>query len=611
MKALAFANNDIAVIAWTLDKKLDGCLGFAVYRIDVHAGKETALPAMARFKETEADAQETTAQAPVQKFWWKDLYAARETLYRYKIVAMGGKPGALEPLKDAVPLVTNAIVLTPKRGSFEAYFNRGIVASQAVTRALGTPSVARLLRHIANPKDPLRKRLTGQLFDGLTALLDRADQDDGEVRAALYELNDPLGLEVRLQAADHGKPRSRAVVLGNEREEGGEAKAAVDDADAKNRQALKAAGVPVDDRILPEGHIPHNKFLIQKENNQPVAALTGSTNWTMNALAAQTNNALIVNNAEIAALYQAYWDQLEKDTANGQAGNGYQGQDFRAWVKARNEAAKDNPVTLKGEGDGAKVHAFFAPSTHAGWNPKARKREDPADMLFVFDLMRQAKHAILFLAFDPGNVSILDVAGEVLAKKPDLFVRGALTSAIRASNFEEALKGEAGPDVPAGHVAVIGEGSGGHGTKKGSIDYRAIPAGHIDASDTFGAWETELANAGHAIVHDKIVVIDPFSDDCAVVTGSHNLGYRASHNNDENFVAVTGHRGLAEAYACHVLDIYDHYAWRYWLHRNKTMMGKPLDPTPDWQDRYLKNGKPISAELRFWLSAAAGDPQRG
>jgi phosphatidylserine/phosphatidylglycerophosphate/cardiolipin synthase-like enzyme len=607
MKALAFANNDIAVIAWTLDKKLDDCLGFAVYRIGVQANKETALPAMARFEATAADAQATTEQAPVQKFWWKDLYAARETLYRYKIVAMGGKPGALKPLKGVAPLITNDIVLTPKRGSFEAYFNRGIVATQAVARALGTPSAARLMRHIENPDDALRKQLTGQLFEGLTALLDRADRDDGEIRGALYELNDPQGLELRLQAKDRGKPRSRAVVLGNERDAGGKGKPAVDDADAKNREALKAAGVPVADRILPDGHIPHNKFLIQKQDSQPIAALTGSTNWTMNALAAQTNNALILNNAEIAALYQAYWDQLEKDTAGGRAGSGYQAQDFRAWVKARNEDAKATPVTIKGEGagDGAKVRVFFAPSTHGDWNVKGRKREDPADMLFVFDLMRQAKHAILFLAFDPGNVSILDVAGEVLAKKPDLFVRGALTSPVRASNFEAALKGEQEANAPAGQVAVIGEG-GSHGTKKGSIDYRAIPAGHIGASDAFGAWEAELDNAGHAIIHDKIVVIDPFSDDCAVVTGSHNLGYRASHNNDENFVVVTGHRGLAEAYACHVLDIYDHYSWRYWLHKNKDMMGKPLDPTPDWQDRYLKNGKPTSAELKFWLSAAAG-----
>src|SRR6185312_7844115 len=104
-------------------------------------------------------------------------------------------------------------------------------------------------------------------------------------------------------------------------------------------------------------------------------------------------------------------------------------------------------------------------------------------------------------------------------------------------------------------------------------------------------------------IHDKIVVIDPFSDDCVVVCGSHNLGYRASHNNDENMVVVRGHRALAEAYACHVLDVYDHYAWRWWLNQNPDQFGKPLDPTDAWQDRYMKNGQVTAAELQFGLSA--------
>ena len=34
MPAVAFSNNDIAVVAWTFDKHLDGCLGFAVHQID-------------------------------------------------------------------------------------------------------------------------------------------------------------------------------------------------------------------------------------------------------------------------------------------------------------------------------------------------------------------------------------------------------------------------------------------------------------------------------------------------------------------------------------------------------------------------------------------------
>ena len=99
------------------------------------------------------------------------------------------------------------------------------------------------------------------------------------------------------------------------------------------------------------------------------------------------------------------------------------------------------------------------------------------------------------------------------------------------------------------------------------------------------------------------MVIDPFDADCVVIAGSHNLGARASHNNDENFVIVTGHRPLAEAYACHVLDVYDHFAWRWWLKEKPQTFGKPLQATDTWQDSYVKGAEIKSPELAFWLGA--------
>ena len=76
MPAIAFSNNDIALVAWTFDRHLDGCLGFAIHRIDT-SGKDTVLPALARFATQDKNARLTTEQAPVQKFWWKDLFAKR------------------------------------------------------------------------------------------------------------------------------------------------------------------------------------------------------------------------------------------------------------------------------------------------------------------------------------------------------------------------------------------------------------------------------------------------------------------------------------------------------------------------------------------------------
>ncbi|QQO12293.1 nuclease [Bradyrhizobium diazoefficiens] len=614
MPALAFANNDIAVVAWTFDKRLPNCLGFAVYQRDLATNVEIALPALARFASQDVDAHLTTEQAPIQKFWWKDLYAHRGHTYRYRIVAMGGTPGQLKPLDGVEELTSNDVTLVPDRPPFKAYFNRGIVASQSVIHALGDKADINVLKeHITNPADTLRARLMGQIFEGVTLLLDRADKSNGKINAALYELDDPKGLEVRLQAADKGNPTSRTVILGNEWIHDDTTGQDIEDADADNRAALKKAGVPVIDRIVQKGRIPHNKFLVLTEATKPTAVLTGSTNWTSSGLCTQTNNALVIESQLVAERYIEYWNELKKDIDQA-SGNqkALQGEVLRTW--ARNNNAKQ-PIRLE---DGkTTIELMFSPNTK---KPLASPpKEVPNDVRRMFDLVNGAKQAVLFLAFDPGNNSILDAAGQALAKNPDLFVRGALTSTQRAGNFRDALnrgKESEHGDGEDMHVAVIGEAGkpkkkGAKGAAKAAKtkpssapDYRAIPAGSLTKNDAFGAWEGELYKYGHAIIHNKIVVIDPFSDNCTVITGSHNLGYRASSNNDENMVIIRGHRGLAQAYACHVLDVYDHYAWRYWLHKYPDRFGKPLRDDDQWQDNYIDGAAEKSPELRFWLSSA-------
>ena len=93
MPAVAFSNNDIAVVAWTFDRHLDGCLGFAIRQIDLSAnGNETVLPALGRFANQDKNLKLTTEQAPVQKFWWKDLFAKRGGTYQYRIRPTGAGP---------------------------------------------------------------------------------------------------------------------------------------------------------------------------------------------------------------------------------------------------------------------------------------------------------------------------------------------------------------------------------------------------------------------------------------------------------------------------------------------------------------------------------------
>ena len=97
------------------------------------------------------------------------------------------------------------------------------------------------------------------------------------------------------------------------------------------------------------------------------------------------------------------------------------------------------------------------------------------------------------------------------------------------------------------------------------------------------------------------------SERSAVVTGSHNLGYKASYNNDENLAIIRGNKKLAAAYASHVLDVYDHFAWRVQMKNGKPHPDQSLDTDPaKWQSRYFDDKGQIKvAQLKFWLSALA------
>ena len=99
----------------------------------------------------------------------------------------------------------------------------------------------------------------------------------------------------------------------------------------------------------------------------------------------------------------------------------------------------------------------------------------------------------------------------------------------------------------------------------------------------------------NAIVHSKTIIVDPFSDNCAVVTGSHNFSDSASQKNDENLVIVRGNKALAQAYAVHIQGVYDHYSWRAFLSDGGN---------PDELFQSLKEWKPNGSRVRdlaFWI----------
>lgn len=557
--AAAFANNDVALVAWSHDTKIKNCLGFAVYRTDVATGNKIPLPVWVGFKNQSDSAWEPKDSTfwPIQKFNWRDLTALRGRSYSYEIIPMIGDPGNLTE-DTGNRLVTGRVDLVPGDGSFRAYFNRGILSTQYLTHQVpqgssGVPDYQVLKDRIDQPGDPLRNSLAGQMIEALKALLIRAKEDGGECFCALYELNDPELLELLIGA------RNVHIILSNTGPDDG--------VNIGARQALHESGVDIIDRKLKSGHIGHNKFVIYVDNGgRPESVLTGSTNWTFTALCAQSNNTIIIDSPALAEHYLDFWNRMKAE-----ADGAFQGPEFRS---VNNKGLPSLAV------DGSDVRLWFSPNTKLQ-NKPAKNPGEPSDFAEVEDAILGAKKSVLFLLFQPGSPSVIRSAVQAQNDNPDLFVRGAATDpdVVKDYNVELFHRTATTPDTVVSASAL---------------------------NDQFAFWQKELLKSSpgaHAIIHDKTVVIDPLSDDCVVITGSHNLGYTASYANDENLLLIRRNRKLAAMYAVHVMDIYDHYRWRYQIqkYQGKKDVFFGLETDDTWQDKYFAHDNPAHNDLRVWF----------
>src|SRR5207237_10145544 len=128
----------------------------------------------------------------------------------------------------------------------------------------------------------------------------------------------------------------------------------------------------------------------------------------------------------------------------------------------------------------------------------------------------------------------------------------------------------------------------------------------------FGCSTQELLKmpTAHATVHSKTIVLDPFGDHPVVMTGAHNLGPKASSQNDDNLVIIENAPALAAAYAVNIMGVYDTYRFRF-RRAQAQQAGAAggggahpawpgLQKADTWQDDYFTGAK--ARELAFWLA---------
>jgi phosphatidylserine/phosphatidylglycerophosphate/cardiolipin synthase-like enzyme len=552
MKVKVYHNGDDVFIAWKPDGFIAACRGFALLRR--RNGVEEPVSTWVGFVDDEHTEGERRASTnwPIQKYQWTDYMANPGDTLQYRVLPMVG-PDKRNLRADAGSASewTDEIVLTHEvTPKIHAYFNRGIVAAQWVSRRLGVTEhdlqTAKLKTVISTPNDPFRNYLAGPLGARLFEVLALAAKEKRHVYAALYELDDG-----QLEAALAKLGKRAHVVLAN-----GSVEKQGQDQNREARDRLKAT-VDLHDRMVSPRALGHNKFLVVCNTKKtPRWVWTGSQNWTRTGLCTQANNSVLIDDGALAAEYRAQWDLL-RDA----------GDATPSALEASNSKPRDRKIAP------TKMRLWFTPTI------------GEVDLKEARTIIVGAERAILFLMFNPGPKDTLlneiIKAARAGAAGKRLYIHGVINQ---------------DPSTAKNPVELFDRGN------SEKADYDVVLPAAIDEATSFFRRELKKLPKTFAMVHSKIVLVDPLGKHPVVLTGSHNLGPKASGTNDENLLVIRDAPGLAAAYAANVMAIYNQYRWRF---RRQTQpvskRWKGLQDSDTWQKGYLKPGSPALREIEFWV----------
>lgn len=564
LEAAARNNDLVALIGWNWlsDGKLEGCVGFAITRIDETGAREvlgTKIPFDGQ-ENPDWKYQPSTVW-PIQRMWQLDYTGRSGKTYTYEIQAMGGTPGNLVAIEGVVA-VTNPITLTTRvDDTFEVAFTRGTLSTQWMSRLIGVDAEGNLdfqkiidaLADYKNPNNLIRRHLVGNVPAMLMAPVKECATDGGHVYQALYELS--ANELVDFMVENH---QYFSLILGNT--------GADDFVNAPARALLHQSGAAIWDRMIGSWGIAHNKSQVKVDRNDvPTDVTTGSTNWTNTGLGCQANMACRIRNPQVAGYFMDYWHRLLAD-------NSQQSLRFR-----RRNALGYDPVTLS---DGTVIETYFQPSMDDRAKPKGEVPLSPF-LQRVKNLMAEAAadgdSVICGEVFYPGAPSVVHWMADLWNANPELYMFMTVST----------------PDAVRGVKTM---------RRVGRQPLFTIATGR---EKEFADFITELLKLpeSHAITHGKIIVImNQRTGKYSVVFGSDNLGAKASYANDENGLIVSGNAALAWYVFVNMFDINKHYFTRSagraasYSQEDRGYTGK-LATTDAWQANWVGKYKAREAKL--------------
>jgi phosphatidylserine/phosphatidylglycerophosphate/cardiolipin synthase-like enzyme len=491
-----------------------GCLGFGIHRTD-HTEDETYwLRGMKSFASVVpnpvAGENYSLRDQPLQGFQWGDYTAKPEHDYTYRVVSLGGSPGALtEGAAVQVGVRTEA----EDDGVHGIWFNRGVAGSQAFVKRFGqyTPPVG------ADETHPSFAWLSRGLGEAFLAFVGGAADASWGLRGAFYEFTWRTGLHALGEAVTRGADVA-LVVHGRDKDAvGGEDRdhTAVNNAQAVAEENLEGVVIW---RVAPnKSALQHNKFLVLTHLGQPVAVWTGSTNLTQGGVFGHLNVGHLITDQTVAGRFLAYWDTLA-DQTNTTA-------ELRTWTGGQNAIDLASPP---------------GPGMTAVFSPRATDSVLLDWYATIFDSAMSSAHIT-------GAFGIDRVFRDKLGVDRDL-VRTVLLDKEPAEGQEVPLLD---PDVRL---------SWGDYLQRPALEGWAIE--HLT---DFNTWVR--------FVHTKMIFVDPLTETPTIITGSANYSGNSTTDNEENSIVIRGDgsgvaKRVADIYLTEYQRLFMHFVFRSWTNRD-------------------------------------------
>lgn len=502
ISARAFAGTTGIMLAFDINEKLKkDFLGFAIRRTDKF--KTAWLQGALRFPGEQngtAFALADSNLAPIQKFRWSDYSVYPASDYSYEIIAVNGKPGKLKYTEGPTIKISTQ---STKSGKYEVVFNRAVAASQAYERKFGNTKPN-------DEDDPAhleaREWLSRGIKERVLSFMRRAKDSSFSLDIAIYEFEVREIVDVLNKIANKGKgPKIRLIYHAKKG----------DEQTLVNVERIHELDPSI--TVIPRvtHKIFHHKFVILKQNGQPLSVLAGSTNFTDNAFYLQANVVQIINDPAIAGAYEKLFDNIAANSSD----------------PAKTKAYNSKPENFAPIGN---THVYFSP------------RKGLIDIAELKNLLKNAGvNFILCSAFD-----IHDDLVNIISDHPNPKVvkYGLQNSKSKLTGFHRNQTFTV-PDFLRESVA-----------------------------SAFKAESTKRRGGeGSIYIHLKTFVIDFATDHPKVIFGSHNFSKAASDGNDENLTIIENDTDLADIYMIEMFRLYDHYRFRFNQDREKEAIDDQIE----------------------------------